>query len=687
MNALIALLILYFVFSVYLLLAGAGRERLDSVLRTAGPFSLLAGFVIGALATFKSLSAGVQAFLFTTLFASLIALPVMASIRAREFVLPRSSVLEVVCLNALVMAIGQPPSSYGVLDLLCEGAFHVLLNPFVWILPPLPAFALSFWPSVLALRMAAQGEKASDRSRSFLLVWAILVGFTWIVPTAASAFMAFKAGSPGSYLDVLLACVALVYVWTTLVSMHNGFWLASSGRQRRIPGELAGRMSTGRWSPIVYVVAGLLTYAITWVALLNLLDPLTASTIGLVSIVVAGALVEGTAGQGNTDAEPRRVWIPWVICALLLVVPLTLLQPLARELWYKQARTRSEEVLKESRYASAVTPIDPATRPCALEGALPYNLRCPENSGALGALGHPESIDMPFAVFIEDARDFALTFGERRLNCMEIPAKTQLPDGSDTDAVLLLVYDPTATSVSQFAWVMDLDASCGRILELNPRRVEYARTGFFYVWNAAEAKRRGEEYSLLAGFYELGPWKEPAVKQATPQGPADFLHTRDVRELSELSPAQCRLLEQTLVLRCGHRDWQLAAISHPPRLDLPLSIETRVGRQFELRFRERNLSCIQFPARVDVDGRPTTAWFLLVSYPDAIDASGYGWVVEPSAGCENLAEGRLEASSGTAPVAYRWRGDTARKRGEDYGVIGMLKSGVSRSGQEQRAQP
>jgi hypothetical protein len=141
------------------------------------------------------------------------------------------------------------------------------------------------------------------------------------------------------------------------------------------------------------------------------------------------------------------------------------------------------------------------------------------------------------------------------------------------------------------------------------------------------------------------------------------------------------------VLRCGHRDWQLAAISHPPRLDLPLSIETRVGRQFELRFRERNLSCIQFPARVDVDGRPTTAWFLLVSYPDAIDASGYGWVVEPSAGCENLAEGRLEASSGTAPVAYRWRGDTARKRGEDYGVIGMLKSGVSRSGQEQRAQP
>ena len=274
MTALLVLVSLYLVFFMYLMFAGAGLMRTLSVLRVAAWQSSLAGLVVGVVVALFSVAGGAQAFLTVMTFMSLLLLPTAALSRARDFVLPSSSALEAVCLNVLVLAMGGPAHSFPFLDTFFVAGYHLLLNPFVLLMPPSLALALSLWPSVLALRVAGQGRHASRRSRFFLNLWVQLVSILWVLPAAIGTFRHFKAGSLQAYVEAVFACLGLVYVVLTWMTLRDAVF----ARRTTMEGErsidstegvgvaraLADRMDAGRLHPRVLVAAGLLTYFAIW---------------------------------------------------------------------------------------------------------------------------------------------------------------------------------------------------------------------------------------------------------------------------------------------------------------------------------------------------------------------------------------------------------------------------------------
>lgn len=682
MSPLLVILVLYLVFFVYLMFAGAGLARTLGILGKAAQFGSIGGLVTGIVASLASVDAAVSTFLFTMMFVSLVCLPTFSVYRARDFILPSSSVLEVVCLNALVMVVGKPPRSYPFLDTFFQGGFHLLLNPFVLLMPKWLGFALSFWPAALALRLAAQGENATPRSRFFLNLWVQLLSVVWVLPAAIGALRKFDRNSLMDHFEVLVACLGLVYVVLTWVSLRT----AMSGKQNPIverwidsnePGgfaqSFANRMDPGRWPPLFYVFAGVGTYLVTWVALVSFLDLEMAATVGFVAVVIASSLAPRNE-RLPVHQEPTRgsAGLAWPISAALLVVLLTILQPMAQGVLVGKVRRASPLENEVRPYPDFGAVIDASARRCEFDDVTPYRLSCPQDARTLEAVPHPPFLEIPLAVFADKARDYELSFGARKLHCVEMLARVRGEDGSTADAVLLLVYDPLAVNTSQYAWVVDRDASCGRVVEVNPSRREGMRSGFGYLWHAEVAALRGEQIGWLAEFKNLGAKPQETDGAVAPSKPPNFVHTPHITTIAQSAPAACRLIAETLVLRCPQGDWLLTSVAHPANLELPLSVDLRDGRHVVMTFGARAVNCVELPARIEMEGRAAAAVMLLVFNLDAADAREFGWVVDVEASCARLAQ--AAASGDPAMFAYKWREKAANERGEDYGVIGSLNA-------------
>src|SRR5262245_18028038 len=182
----------YLLYFLYLMQAGAGLSRTLGVLGAAAKPSAITALVIGGVVAIFSIENGLQTFAVVMLLMSLMSLPNASVARAGNFILPSSSALEVVCFNVLAIAIGGPSHTFPIFDAFFQLGFHLLLNPFAFLMPPALGTALSLWPSVLALRLAAQGPRASAGLRRFLNVWVQLLSIVWVLSAAIGSLVAFK---------------------------------------------------------------------------------------------------------------------------------------------------------------------------------------------------------------------------------------------------------------------------------------------------------------------------------------------------------------------------------------------------------------------------------------------------------------------------------------------------------------
>jgi hypothetical protein len=197
--------------------------------------------------------------------------------------------------------------------------------------------------------------------------------------------------------------------------------------------------------------------------------------------------------------EKHAPRISWLVCGVVLVLVITGARPFAQELLLKQSRAASTADALQERYPQ-LTPIAAGSRPCGLEDFGDFRLVCPRDTRPLAALPHPAGFEIPVGIFASDAREFALAFGQRTLNCREIPARNAREDGSGAESTFLLIYVPDAISAAQHAWIVDRDASCGRVVELARGSRTGGRNGFGYLLNDQTAAVQGRRIVWLAEF-------------------------------------------------------------------------------------------------------------------------------------------------------------------------------------------
>jgi hypothetical protein len=93
---------------------------------------------------------------------------------------------------------------------------------------------------------------------------------------------------------------------------------------------------------------------------------------------------------------------------------------------------------------------------------------------------------------IDAARYFQLEPERMALtDCIEIPADTALPDGTSTEATVLVFYRHAFES--RLFWLLDREGSCARVYG---SRDEY-EGGLFYKWHPLIAPYHGETKSRL----------------------------------------------------------------------------------------------------------------------------------------------------------------------------------------------
>jgi hypothetical protein len=507
------LLSLYLVFFLYLMFAGAGLARALGALRTAAVQSSIIGLVIGVVVALFSVNAGVNTFLGVMLVSSLILLPPAALKLARDFILPGGSAFEVVCFNVLVLMMGGPPHSLAFIDMFMELGYHLLLNPFILLLPAWLGFTLSLWPATLALRLAAQGDQASRKLRFFLNLWMQLMSIVWLLPSAIGTLISFKAKSPLSYVEALFACLSLVYVVLTWLALRAAFGKGTSLAGERtqssaddsgIAAALAERMEPGRWPPATLAIAGLSTYLLTWAALITFLNPQTAATVGFVAIVAAGALLGKRAPLAADTRQPRGAALSWQKSALLLVVSLAFIRVIASGLFDQRQRAVSSLDQAARHAAERITPVAAGARLCRLEIVSgQQRLHCPQDIWYLEAAIHPQQGPLLLRWDSEQARDFAMVYGGRTIHCAEIPAQVRLAGGSEGAAVMLLVYVPGAVSGREYSWVVDRAARCGNVVELQRSRLAGLRPAFGYQWDSETAALRQEGVAWLGELFDV----------------------------------------------------------------------------------------------------------------------------------------------------------------------------------------
>jgi hypothetical protein len=115
--------------------------------------------------------------------------------------------------------------------------------------------------------------------------------------------------------------------------------------------------------------------------------------------------------------------------------------------------------------------------------------------GTLGAIERERKIpgtQVPSNWDIDAARYFQ--YQRRNMTstgCIEIPADVELPDGTSTDATVLVFYRHDFES--QPYWLIDREGSCARVY----RSLDANDGGLFYEWHPLIAPYHGETKSEL----------------------------------------------------------------------------------------------------------------------------------------------------------------------------------------------
>lgn len=289
-------------FLLYLLLAGAGVGRALRICLMAAVAGCGATLAVSLFLPVVFLDARLVMGL-AVLF-NLLTLPTVVFAKARDLVIQRTSVVEVMLINVLVLMTAGGSTSLG-----------YLLNPLSLVVPM--GFwwtaIIGLWPTALAVLLTWQGPPGDLRLRMILGIWAQLVGIVWLLPTAFYAVQTFDATSPGTYLESVLASLAGVYVVMSAVHL---FWLfgGSHGGETQRFGNLA--VQTGesvvvtRMHPLVLLGVGLLGAAILGYGLT--VRPTADAPLlifGMYSAAgVFSQLLTRDAGGDTSRIAPQRRW-------------------------------------------------------------------------------------------------------------------------------------------------------------------------------------------------------------------------------------------------------------------------------------------------------------------------------------------------------------------------------------------
>lgn len=222
--------------------------------------------------------------------------------------------------------------------------------------------------------------------------------------------------------------------------------------------------------------------------------------------MVAGALANRRPAQPADDVARPKVF-SWYLSAVLLAAVIALFQPFSMNLLGQRQRDVFSLDSAEQRAPQDVRTVDASARHCEIERVDALRLHCPKEIWYLGAVRHPANLADPLRADMDQAREFALVFGTRTLHCVEIPVSTQRPEGSAADSVMLLVYVPNAQTGRQYGWVIERDASCSRLVELQHSRLVGLLPLIGYPWRPETAKLRNERIGSISEFNEPDPAK------------------------------------------------------------------------------------------------------------------------------------------------------------------------------------
>ena len=314
MTALLVLVSLYLVFFMYLMFAGAGLMRTLSVLRVAAWQSSLAGLVVGVVVALFSVAGGAQAFLTVMTFMSLVLLPT-AALSRRDFVLPAQRAR-----SGLPQRAGAGHGRARALVSFPRHIFRGWLSPAAQSLRAVDAAVTGVGAVTVAFGAGVARGRAGAARQPPLAFLFEPVGATREHPVGAARghghVRHFKAGSLQAYVETVFACLGLVYVVLTWMTLRDAVF----ARRTTMEGErsidstegvgvaraLADRMDAGRLHPWVLVAAGLLTYFAIWLSLMHSLDRQVAASAGFMVIVVAGALFSHMQRTTKALVHPCR---------------------------------------------------------------------------------------------------------------------------------------------------------------------------------------------------------------------------------------------------------------------------------------------------------------------------------------------------------------------------------------------
>lgn len=470
-QVIVGVLTMFLAFFAYLLMAGAGIRRVAGVMARGALAGFGIGFIMGLIPSMVSTTIGEAVFVQFAVLGSFIGLAMASLSRAREFVVPKSSTLEVVCLNVLVVAFAGPPDTFAFFEMFMDLGYFLLVNPLAhWVPADLGwlKLILQLWPSALALWAASRGEQASRSLRLFLMWWVQLACITWIFPASINVLFGRGDGAQYHYLDALLAAIGMVRVVLSLLAIRTSLW-KMRGVDESAPAyrqTLAGSMSVYALPGWAYAAAGIATYLLVNVAkhffatqvaitdgffmILGVTAAVawlpweTFATRSVTSTALAGMglLVAGLFALRGLPLLPRYVPIE-----VPRPAPSTAVQPPANE-------TRSPQYLSVRRTRVPISD----RLPCVLEKGDELRVRCGPEAWPLASLAHPHGSQVPAPDKVDGPNGaFRLQFQDFDTRCAEIPV---LSPGFETESRLLLVFLADASLPGQVGWVRDTTATC-----------------------------------------------------------------------------------------------------------------------------------------------------------------------------------------------------------------------------------
>ena len=291
-------------FLLYLLLVGAGIGRALRICLLAAAAGLGLSLVILFPLLFFLPDVVIA---FAVLF-NIILLPAVAFARARDVVVPGTSLVEVVFINVLVIMTAWYSPWLG-----------YLLNPLT-LLVPMDAtrwtMAIGLWPTAIALLLAWRGPPGDSRLRVLLGAWTQLVGIMWLFPTALRSIEQFDAASMRSYLSSVIACLACVHVamsYRHILELLGGPHRRETRRFGSLVEQTGESVSVPRMHPLMLLGLGLL-----WAGGLYLwlsVRPIEDATLLILGAYVAAMGLTTTLSRHSREGEPQAMAQPAPVAA------------------------------------------------------------------------------------------------------------------------------------------------------------------------------------------------------------------------------------------------------------------------------------------------------------------------------------------------------------------------------------